>query len=391
MISKSLYKATDCELHFAGYRLDKNRVTDYGTPARDAGTDFHAWRTWALRRMVERNCDYEQGWNLEYLKTHKAVDADLIANDWISTRPDYIAGVELLLSVTEDWQPKDYVPWFDTPGRYQTDAYAGGSLDLLLMPEPQAAVIEDYKTSRTTGSVDPDEGACYALNVFMHFPGVEQVTWRWRFVRLRYTKEVVYTRDQVDDLKRIVNAWGRRIDSIKERHAAGERLEANPFSVACPSCRIRCPHREAATLPTDLSPPSTREDAVDLAERIHTASVWGERARDLLHNWMAEHGDLELPSGTEAVLETSEQRSYPLTQLLPVLGVDGVPDTSPHFDVPLGNLTVASSKLHSYARAKKRQGLRERLDVIADKKPVTKLRIRRRDIDKRLAERNGGA
>ena len=382
-ISKSLAKSSECETYYAEYQLRRDPAPDMGNPLRDTGTAWHSWRAWCYRRMTEECAPYDMAWNQEWL-AENATSPDarqLIASDWPNVDHDSIAAFETFLSVDENWQPLDVI-YNATPGRRSPTAYAGGTLDLMLMPDPEEAYLKDGKTGWSTATVFADEGVVYAALVFAHYTGVRRVYWQWEFPRLKWeSKPIVYTREQFEDgeLQRIVASWRNRIVEIVEKVQAGKTLEANPFSAACPGCQIMCPHRTRAISGPAFNPPTKAAEAAEIAGAIRTAEIYASNARKMLANYLDTHGPVECASGYVAELQTKERSSYPLKTTLEALGAK-VTDPDARWKLDLDKLRMGGSEIHAFAKAKMRAGLFAVLDAVAVKSPVTTLKISRKKL-----------
>ena len=172
---------------------------------------------------------------------HKGVDMDLDAFDRFakgagpmatkilvgmrdSYRVDYshLLATEIPFSLDENFQPTDVPESIDgvsvdtgLPAHYQ------GTLDALyLFREECKGLIDDAKTHpRPYEPSDPNkplQGKMYSLFVLLHFPWIEEVTFRLVFVRFRnLIREVTYKREDIPAL----------IESVK---AARERQKDDP-------------------------------------------------------------------------------------------------------------------------------------------------------------------
>jgi len=390
MVSKSRYKATECEKFFAEHYLVpwKDRPPEIPSGMADTGKDFHHWRAWCVARMADDCTPYDQTWNQEYLKTHTvtAEARELIEDDWPNIDPETILAAELYLTVGRNGEPLTHEPWSldELPERHP-DSWAGGIIDLALMIDAENISISDYKTGWSTSNIMPDEGVPYAMAMFAHYPSVQTVYWQWDFVRLRLKAGREFTRDQFDsgELAAIVESWEQRQDKLRAKFDAGESMTANPFASSCAWCGLACEHRQAFRTELAFPPPATDEDARRLAGIIQAAKKYEGRARDQLHAYLAEHGgSIAIDGDTSASLDSYETRRYPLRSTLAALGVE-LPEKAVDWDVPLDSLTISGTELNRMAKTKKRVGMLDAIGAAAQTGAQTKLNISRATLDEK--------
>lgn len=396
-ISKSMAKALGCAQFFCGQYLQPDQVGVRTHFLAQTGIEFHAWRQAYVHHLMRRNTECDPEFRDQYLATHQiSEDARvLIERDEFRVNPEVIYGAELFLSVDRAFRPLEH-EFGREPGRLSghPDFLASGTIDLLLL-QGRRAIIRDPKSGFSTVGVTDDEPIIYGALVFAHFRKVEEVHWVWDFVRSRAERTAVYRRE--DDfawMQDRVRELDARKNSLVARYNSGESLEANPFAGLCPYCQLACPIRprwQAGEL--SLAMPQTREDAVQLARLVKVCEEVTDRGRDLIKSWLDQdpNGKLDLGGGWEAAVQVSETLEYPLIAALRTLGLEVIssaglspeelelldrqrPPMSPAFEVPLASLTLGN--LTSFARAKKRAGLREDLRAIAKRGASTRVAIR---------------
>jgi hypothetical protein len=103
---------------------------------------------------------------------------------------------ECKISLTSDWTP---TAW-DAP-----DVWFRGILDLKVM-EGSAATVVDWKTGKIYPDHD-DQKSIYSLAVFSQHPEVQSVRAQHVYIDLGKTREKVFSRDQVPELR---SHWNSR-------------------------------------------------------------------------------------------------------------------------------------------------------------------------------------
>jgi len=393
-LSKSLVKALGCPHHFAHYHLAHLPVRHLAPgPLAVVGSHFHAYRQAYIRRLVETDRQADPEWVRREWLARRAVPEDarrLIENDLGGFRvdPERVVGVELFLSADSALRPLEKSEGGE-PGRVSShpDARISGTLDLLLVDGPVARIV-DYKSGWSTTAVSDYELPSYAALVFAHFPDVRVVEGVWEFVRVRATKRDSFTREDLPWIADLLFEAHARLAEVARRFEAGERLDVDPAAGLCGFCSLACPLKAEVERQggADILPVQTEEDARVLAQRVYVASLFAEKARAALRAWLGEHGSVDLGNDWVAELLLTAAASYPLLPTLKILGlaaVDGAGapaeglEASPRYGVPLDKLALRTTQLKTYARAKKRAGLAGELEEIADRRPVSRLRIRR--------------
>jgi hypothetical protein len=181
--------------------------------------------------------------------------------------PENVLDTELWLPLDENFEPMDCNPG-DAGVAYE------GTLDLVVMPDPTTAIIEDYKTFWQIVDADTFQSKLYPLLLMKHFPQLEKVTFVLRFLRYNVTREVVYTRADIEKLEKLAREARQRqlafhkTDDIVLR--GDEQAMPGEHCAYCPKLRS-CPLGE--------SNPMT-EDPTEVMRR----ALW---ARELLKRDMA--------------------------------------------------------------------------------------------------------
>jgi hypothetical protein len=393
-VSKSLIRAMQCETHFAmHYLVEGSPLKLIDSPLARTGTDFHAYRAAYVSHLLEIGAPADKDWARRWLQDTAVVtdDARALITDDIDTygiNPDTIFAAELFLSITAAGEPVEMEIGGAAPGRVTSDvrAVASGSIDLLEIDGATATVV-DYKSGWATATVSDFEPPVYGALVLAHFPQVERVNFRWEFVRLGTEKAYSYSREQMPELLDMIVAALTRAKAIAARFPLGQ-LSVNPWAGLCGYCALRCPLRDAATSRQLMIPPvQSEDDARQAAAILYAARTVAARATDALRPWLATRGQMPLNADFVAEIAVQIANKRPLLDALEILGFDvtsmrGI--NSPAFDVPIEKLTVGG--LSTYARAKKRRGLSERLEKISARSARSVLRIRRLSEGEQLLE-----
>jgi len=380
-LSKSIERALGCELYFAGHYLSDEpavRLLDSSGMAQ-TGTDFHAYRAAYIDHLVASQQRMDPDWVVRHLgatsMTDDARDLALRDAESYSIDPDLVYGTEVYLSVDETFRPLDCITGA-TPGRSPVRnplAFAHATLDLLQIDGDEAR-IDDYKTGYSTQNVRPYEPAHQAAMVLAHFP-VNRVTFRWEFIRAKASRPLIYERADLDWIHpRIVNA-GRRYAAIRAKAVAGLELSVNPMAGNCGYCQLSCPIRDGVRSGLiAIAPLQTEADARTLATSVYVAEQFAKVSKDALKSYLDSHPAVELGNGFVVEMVPTSRNSYSLSRVLALLGF-GSPETSAQWDVPLKSVGVSATDLHRFAGAKKRAGMRDALEGIANRTPYSELKI----------------
>jgi hypothetical protein len=314
----------------------------------------------------------------EALDLFRAIGQDLIIDH------ERILGVEMKLALDADLNPVHRHDWScfgfserDVPivnaprlcNLAEAEAHFESTLDLVHLPTADEAVIDDWKSNWAIFKADTFQSQLYPLQVFMHFPSVERVTFRLRFVRygLAAVREVEFIRERdLDWLKRRALDERDRQLVMHASAASGEKLRALPgdHCAWCPRAQ-QCPVREIN--------PFTSQDPQELLQFARWAQGVLYQAKQVLKALVDANGPImvEDANGNELVADfrKHEKRRYPVVDCLPVVrdwdrdSREGLTE-----NLTLGGLT---GKL----KAKKRAGLREQLDALAIMVPETRFTI----------------
>jgi hypothetical protein len=394
-LSKSLQREMGCETYFAAHHL-ATVPARYASEIMTVGSEFHSYRAAYTLHLKAAGMAQDEDWAREWLRTSAVSPetAELIEFDlpWYSVNPENIFGVEVYLSIDADGKPVEMTA-NARPGRGPDNprSVLGGTLDLIELDKNEIRV-PDYKSGWLTNTAAPYEAAHNSLLALIHFPQYDKVRFIWEFIRRRRYQEVVFCRDDMREMRELVFGALQRRESIEQRwQAKTEPLGVNPFAGLCSRCQvgIACPLVASveANRNVPLAAVRTDEEARQLAARIQVARVYAESGREVLRTFIDQRGSpLPLWGDYQAGFIETETHSYPLPQVLDVLGYEVVPKTDlyddaapPPWDVPLDKLTVSASKLSSLAKAKKRPGMKDAIEKIADRSSRLTLEIAERD------------
>jgi len=403
-MTKSLERTLHCETFHAAHIIGNAPQSD--SALRRAGTEFHDYRRAYINHLLETDQAEDREWVEAWLRQNNAEPevVDVIRFDAIPYDLSTVLATELFLSVDQDFQPLEHRPG-STPG--ERSGYASGTLDLIMQESPNVFTIPDYKSGWSTNNVHDYETVQYAALLMAHYPEAEIVEFRWEFARVRAERSRTYQRSDLPWMQAMIHAAVRQRENIVEKVERLSRLQrvaetgetelldelgiiakakdakqtavkalaknaltVNTESGLCNYCRVTCPARQELLSMAPLLPPiQTEDDALEVARKVAIAEAIASQGRKALNPWLAEHGGrLEMGGGYEAVREEKQSREYT------VADAQSVAET---FDVPLGSLKVSASQLKSYAKAKKREGMSEALDLMGRANVRTELKIRR--------------
>ncbi len=379
-ISKSTAKATDCPRYFALSRMTA-KVMALSEPA-ELGTSFHRYRAEYISHLRATGQESDPEWAREAVTTMQLVDDAMpLVLDDIETfqiNPDLVWGVELYLSVDDEFNPllmdESSVQWkarMDEPR-----LFAHGILDLLSVSGAEA-VVDDYKTG--FGYADDYEADHLAALVFAHLPFVERLVVNWNYIRSRARKPVEFLRADFGRLKtRVMAKYSYMLDLAEIAEKKGvDALPVNPFSGLCGMCSFTCPLKaDVLTKKIDLAPIQDVEQALRATQYWQAAKAMASQAEAALKAWLPTQPNATLKIGSthELRIEMGQSKEYPLDTTLSAIGYE-VADKGNHFDVAPSSLAVSASDLHRLAATKKRRGMQEALDTVAVVKPRQTMKL----------------
>jgi hypothetical protein len=335
----------------------------------------------------------QRGVNREALEIVRPIGSDLVVDH------EQVLGVEMKLALGEEMEsvhqhtPDCYLLALSSgessvPGHLplichqpEFPAHYESTLDLVQCPSAEEAVIDDWKSHWQIFAADTFQGELYPLQIFQHYPGIQRVTFRLRFVRygLGAMTQVEYIRER--DLGRLKE----RVFAERQRqlalHAAyqenssssrteGQMLHAMAMALPGDHCAwcpmvMRCPVR-AINPYTNQSP----EDLLRFARWCASALA---QARGVLKAHVNAYGPVRVQDGngneTAAAFRLMQKRRYPLTDCQSAI-VEW--DLANHENL-MSKLFI--SGLSSKLKTKKRAALAAQLEPFSVLKPETRFVI----------------
>lgn len=377
-LSKSIEHAMGCERFFVmRYLYDQPRISSGPSASRI----FNAYRREYIKHLRQEEKAADPMWVRDWVRgtTMPEDIMDLITTDAedfkISVDHFYAAG--LFLGLNRDHELVERVE-NASPGRVPADESIRwhGTLDYVELDGTSARVIITT-TGWTDANIKDYEGTHYAGLLFAALPYLTDIDFSYSFARSKTTTIPVAYNRQMN------YHWIK--ETMQRRYAAMIQLisifrndgpiSANPTAGLCKHCMYTCPVRAAVDKGLMIDKPlQTDRDAVELARRVLSANLYVINGRKMLAQYLEEGRALSLGNGLVAEMHAGAQMEYRLDKVMEVLGVS-VPENSREFDVPLDGLKVGSTALKTYAKAKKRGGMMEKLLTIARSKPTFKLHI----------------
>lgn len=315
--------------------------------------------------------------------------------DGYSVDHKHLLATELPMSLDESLQPtrlaeamEGFCPDSQLPVSYE------GTLDALyLFRDEYRAEIHDAKSHMKPFQPDDTlQGRMYALFVFQHFAWINEVKFRLIFVRYKNLyREVVYTRSDVPMLIDVVKAARARQLMLHEDYAANRDIEAIPG----PYCGY-CPMLANRTCPISEFNPAMQLSPSDRLKFNLWYSAFSRVNNAALKDYVQATGkpvilrDYNKKSYVYGPQE-KEANVYPLFQATADgIATDGegnpvMPIASLLMDYAnmpenaddrawLGKLTISSTKLEGYLKAKSRVHVHQAIQDTADK--VTKVSLK---------------
>lgn len=268
-------------------KFDEDYRREWTSHAAGRGTILHAFAAKALRAMWqadEKQIDQEVALSIlrECLRQADVPDEDVVnvpfsqikdlrwvVVKWASDNQfdiQYLADIE---------QRLDAVVEYENPAGGNVQRVITGALDALFIPEPEWAVVIDWKDSWNLPAPKSlsDEGyfqqRFYAVLVLMTYPSIDRVTLREHYVRYSETRDATVFRSQLPDMLEELSALVERWDRTWE-HGTFPPPEGQPPKLFTPSPGAHCTYcPRPASCP--IFPAARVEGAITDAE---TAERW---------------------------------------------------------------------------------------------------------------------
>lgn len=312
----------------------------------------------------------------------RAIGEDLIID------PDQVLGTEMYLALDADLQPvhthtlgECYVT-LQEHGQMtrqlicreaELPPHFEGTLDLVHMITPTEAVIDDYKSHFLIFDADTFQSLHYPLLLMQHYPHIERVEFRLRFVRygLGAMRSVTFTRSDVPRLSRLVKDERRRQLAMHADVDAGNSLGAMPGEQCayCPKLKS-CPIRE-------INP-----YASESPEEVLRFAIWAAAALRQSQQVLKAHagatGPLSVTDGNGrqyvAQFKPIEKARYPARAAWPLLEA-WEDEREP------GLLDQVGISIGAKLKAKKRRALLESLAEVRQVQTMTRFGISGIDVE----------
>ena len=281
---------------------------------------------------------------------------------------NHVADTEWRFYLDEDFKPIYPASSFERPVWYS------GTIDILLLFNQAQGGIDDWKTHPRPFEPPTPQSDEYAVAVFQHFPELQEIDFRYRFVRYgKCVREMKYTRKQLPHLMETLRQHKARQIIYHEQPEQAKAL-SGPHCTYCPAL-----HNNTCPIPKELNAYSALRpsDRVRLAVYLKQQST---KNNAVLKDWVQANGGKESPgipyfdgNGNEYIFgpKATESFAYPLVTVAPLLTdyADATPD-----DVEwIQKLLLSASKLRSSLKAKKRAMIDQRIHDEAAVK-VTKVK-----------------
>ena len=379
------------------------------TPWAERGQQIHE----ALSTYISHLVRTRQTTDLDYLRELIAQIGNQEAAEVLETfaeqqpmfDPERVLGTEMHIELDENFMPVGDLTGdpADAPTVFE------GRLDLVQLESPTAALIDDFKSYFRMIAPDTFQGKLYSLLLFASNPALEKVRFRLNFVRYGVSREVTYTRRDVEKLRKEVERERKRQLDIHEAHNRSVFLDVRvPLAafpgghcVYCPLLQTgECPVRHANPMvPLDeiteerleqvarnlnIPPEKLQKDEsvrLFLSRKIVAEDrlkfrLWldaqAKENDEGLKAWVGEQGPVEYQDANgvryAARFEPKEKTRYPLEATYAVLNTFCEPGLT-------GKLYVGSSELKPLLKSKKRAALAVAVGNVAEVSTVTDFKV----------------
>lgn len=252
---------------------------------------------------------------------------------------------EVKIALDKDWNRVDY---------FGHDAFLRMKLDLLEVASGVATVWDLKSGHGVSSAEDSIQLKIYTLGVMAALPGTEKVRVELYYPRKNILHFHENGKAEADEAKRWIMGISRRIDDSFARDYWPERP-----GTGCAGCPVFKTCAMRMVTPPAL-PPSTRDEAVSIAERILLLGVEKDELTERLRGWVdvngpVDVGDMVAGYGVRAIYE------YDMAKLLPILKDHGID--------PMKVVKADTRKLAKFAN--KNQALEQQVAAIAIDKSQT--------------------
>lgn len=378
-LSRSVEKSMGCERYFMFRYLipDQPKVG-----SRDGlRATFIEYRTQYIRHLRELQVEQDPAWVRSWVAGTPMQEhiAELIRADAadFKIRPNQVFATELFISLAEDFTAIEVAhPRKQAECKLTPHSRFHGILDHVEVDGDTARIL-DVQTGYGTTNLRDYEAVHAAGLLFAAMPQINDIDFSWSFARAG-NSTIPFAFNRRFDYPWIMEQMQRRYQALTlliERARTGVRPSVNATAGLCRYCPYTCPLRAAAEQGLFIDRPlQTDQDAIALARRIHAASIYVLRGRELLSSYLEPDGSLSLGNNLVCQVRAGVQSEFRLDKVAELLGLE-LPEKSPAWDVPIEGLRVGSTALKRYAKTKMRSGLIEKLMTIARTRPNFRLHI----------------
>lgn len=357
-LSKSLQKDLACSAMYKAKHID--RVPDIESEPARRGTEIHEHIGAYVKHLVatSQRTDYDF---LRGLCETASPEAKAILEDFVESfvfDPDAVLCVEKRFAADANFESVEC----DDP-----TAIFQGTLDLVQMLSEDTAQIDDWKSQFLIVDANSFESSFYALLLFCSNPALLKIEFALRFVRYgSASRSVEFTRADVPRLQ--LAAKRERERQIKLHEMAADDFKASPGR-QCSWCPIieSCPLGK-------VNPYLNLTSEQRLAKTAHLKEAY-EYSLAVMKDLVVEGGPIQCRDDNGNLLRAEfrpkTSRTYPLGVSLPILTTWA--KDHPGDGCWIEGLSVGG--MSSGLKTKKRADLTTQLQVVADVRVTTELRV----------------
>lgn len=240
------------------------------------------------------------------------------------------------------------------------EAWLRMKLDLLEV-DAKKATVWDLKTGHgVQAATDSMQLKVYAAGVMAALPDIEQVEVELYYPRKNIVHKHMHGEKEATEGRRWIKAIWDRI----QRAQTDSAWPARP-GIGCAYCPVfdGC---EARKITPPKLPPTTRDEAAKLVERLLFLDLEREDVKERVRGWVDDHGAVEI-GDMVAGYSVRAIYEYDLDELLPILAEHGID--------PMKVMKPDTKKLERLTR--RNQALEEKISAIAIDKSQTPFSIKK--------------
>lgn len=293
------------------HRFQRHHVQGVPSPSSEPsqrGTDVHELHRQYVNHLVATRQETDFDFADELAKGQFAREAADLFTGWVRQRvfdPDRVYGTEVNILLDWDFNP---VP----EGTPVSESPFSITMDRLEIEHKKADII-DLKSHFGIFQPTTIQAIFYPWVLHKTMPDLEEITFTLDFVRFPGLKTPQRTFSATDLEKHQVHI----INEVKRLFQALDEDEW-PAMVndKCSWCIVDCPFVEAGMSRESIGKIANSEEAVELAQELHSLQKQADRLKGILRSYVLQFGHLPLPNHLELGFRPAPRMDYSVKQIV---------------------------------------------------------------------------